>query len=158
MALPILSRGNPLAAFGESGDPFGSFDRGIDRLFENLWRGTGAPAAAVPGGFTPRIDVVEREAEYVVSAELPGLEEKDVRVEVHGDVLTLHGEKRSEHADEGSGWRWAERSYGAFRRAIRLPVEVEGDKASASFKNGVLTVTLPKASSARVRHIPVTAA
>lgn len=154
MAFPSIFRGHPASAPLEPGDPFGS----LERVVEGLWRGLGGPVAAAPGSFAPRIDIVEREAEYLVTAELPGLEEKDFQLEVHGNVLTLSGEKRLEHAEERQGWRWSERAYGSFRRAIQLPAEVESDKASASFRNGVLTVTLPKAEHARVRQIPVTSA
>jgi HSP20 family protein len=155
MAFPSIFRGHPIHSFDESGDPVGS----LERALENLWRGAGASAAVPPaGGFAPRIDVVERASEYLVTAELPGLDEKDFQLEVHGNVLTLTGEKRTEHEQERKGWRWTERSYGSFRRAIQLPVEVASDKASAAFKNGVLTITLPKAEHAQVRQIPVTPA
>jgi HSP20 family protein len=152
MAFPSIFRGNPAVAYGESGDPFGS----IDRVFDSFWRGLGAPAAAAPTGFVPRLDVVEREDDYLLTAELPGLEEKDFQLEVHGNVLTLSGEKHAAQEDDRKGWRWSERTYGSFRRSVQLPVEVAADKASASYKNGVLTVTIPKAEHARVRHIPVT--
>jgi HSP20 family protein len=158
MALPSIFRGHPVGVLQDSGDPFGSLDRSVDRLFEQVWRGVGAPEAMALTGFAPRIDVVERDGEYLVTAELPGVEEKDFQIEINRNVLTLHGEKRSERTDDQKGWRWAERSYGSFRRTIQLPVEVEAGKASAAFKNGVLTVTLPKAESARVRQIPVTSA
>lgn len=139
MAFPSIFRGHPLAAWLEA-DPF-----------------AGSPRSLV-GTFVPRIDVVEREAEYVVTAELPGLEEKDFQLEVHRNLLTISGEKRVEQEAERKGWRWSERAYGRFERSVQLPAEVTADSASASFKNGVLTVTLPKAESARVRHIPVTTA
>jgi len=154
MAFPGVFRGHPAFAHPETGDPLGS----IDRAFEGLWRGLGAPAASAPGGFAPRIDVVEREDEFLVTAELPGLEEKDFQLEVHGSVLTLSGEKRSGNEEARKGWRWSERSYGRFRRSIQLPVAVAADKASAAYRNGVLTVTVPKAEHARVRQIPVTTA
>jgi len=140
MALPSIFRVNP--------------DHSIERLFDDMWRGVATQPAAA---FAPRLDVVERESELLVNAELPGLEEKDFSLEVHGNVLTLRGEKRSEHEERKQGWHWNERSYGSFRRVVELPVEVDADKASASFKNGVLTVTLPKAESAKVRNIPVNA-
>lgn len=146
MAFPSIFRGLPVHL--ESAEPF-------DRVVEGLWRGLGASAQA-PTGFAPRIDVVEREGEYLVTAELPGLEEKDFQLEVHGNALTLTGEKRVEREEERKGWRWSERSYGSFRRSIQLPDHVAADKASAAFRNGVLTITLPKAEHARVRHIPVT--
>ena len=158
MALPSIFRVHPAGALRDFGtaDPVGALNRSIERLFDDMWRG--AVAAPAAGSFAPRLDVVERDGEILVSAELPGLEEKDISVEVHGNVLTLQGEKKSEQEDRKAGWYWSERSYGSFRRVVELPVEVEADKASASFKNGVLTITLPKAESAKVRSIPVNAA
>ncbi|MEB2346532.1 MAG: Hsp20/alpha crystallin family protein [Deltaproteobacteria bacterium] len=152
MAFPTIFRGYPVHL--DTADPLGSFDRAV----EGLWRGLGAAAPPVPAGFAPRIDVVEREGEYLVTAELPGLEEKDFQLEVHGNALTLTGEKRVEREEERKGWRWSERASGSFRRSIQLPDDVAADKASASFRNGVLAITLPKAEHARVRHIPVTTA
>jgi HSP20 family protein len=151
MAFPIVFR--PGRSFVQnSGDPLWS---SVDRLVEDLRRNN---AAQGPAGFAPRLEVVERENEYLVTAELPGLEEKDFQIEVHGNVLTVRGEKRGEQSGEEQGRHFSERVYGAFRRGIELPVEVSSEKASASFKNGVLTVTLPKAEAAKVRHIPVNAA
>ena len=150
MAFPIVFRpGRSLPSQGAS--PFWS---SVERLIEDLQRGEVAPAST----FVPRLEVLEREGEYVVTAELPGLEEKDFQVEVHGNVLTLRGEKRSEQTGEREGRHFTERVYGAFRRGIELPVEVQSEKTSASFKNGVLAVTLPKAETAKVRNIPVTSA
>jgi len=153
MAVPTLFRsGFPFAT--TSADPFFSLARSMDRFLENDWRG----AAAASAGFVPRLEVVEQDAEFVVTAELPGIEEKDLNLEVHGNVLTLRGEKRSERSGESEGRTWTERSYGEFRRAVELPADVQGDKASASFKNGVLAITLPKSDASKVRSIPVTPA
>ena len=150
MAFPIVFRsGRSLPS--RSASPLWS---PVERLLEDLQHGEVAGAST----FAPRLEVVEREGEYVVTAELPGLEEKDFQVEVHGNVLTLRGEKRSEQTGEREGRHFTERVYGAFRRGIELPVEVQSEKASASFKNGVLAVTLPKAETAKVRNIPVTGA
>jgi HSP20 family protein len=154
MAVPTLFRsGFPFAT--TSGDPFYSLARSMDRLLENDWRGGAAAASAA---FVPRLEVVEHDGEYLVTAELPGIEEKDLHLEVHGKVLTLRGEKRSERSGESEGRTWTERSYGEFRRAVELPADVQGDKASASFKNGVLAITLPKSDASKVRSIPVTPA
>lgn len=151
MAFPIVFRsGRSLPSQGAS--PFWS---SVERLFEDLQRGD---VAAPPSAFVPRLEVVEREGEFIVTAELPGLEEKDFQVEVHGNVLTLRGEKRSEETGERDGRHFTERVYGEFRRGLELPVEVQSEKTSASFKNGVLAVTLPKAETAKVRNIPVTSA
>ncbi|RIL05172.1 MAG: hypothetical protein DCC71_11330 [Proteobacteria bacterium] len=152
MAVPSLFRsGYPFATGGDPAWPM----RSIERLFEDLWR---AEAPVATPRFAPRLEVVEHENEFVVTAELPGLEEKDFDVEVHGNVVAIHGEKRSERSGEAKGRAWSERSYGEFRRVIELPTEIDGDKASASFKNGVLAVTIPKSEASKVRHIPVTAA
>ena len=151
MAFPIVFR--PGRSGVHSGDPFWS---SVDRLVEDIWRSNAAQTAAA--GFSPRLEVVEREGEFVVTAEIPGVEEKDFQIEVHGNVLTIRGEKRSETSGEQKGRHFSERVYGEFRRSIELPVEVSSEKASAAFKNGVLTVTLPKAETAKVRHIPVNAA
>jgi HSP20 family protein len=126
----------------------------MDRVLEDLWRGE----TAAPGRFVPQLEVVENENEFVLTAELAGVEEKDFHVEVHGKVVTLRGEKRSERTGENEGRSWSERAFGEFRRVIELPVEVDGEKATAAFKAGVLNVTLPKTSAAKVRHVPVTTA
>jgi HSP20 family protein len=147
MAFPIVFRPGRSQL---TGDPFWS---SVDRLVEDLWRSNAAQTQAA--GFSPRLEVVERPNEFVVSAELPGIEEKAVDVEVHGNVLTLRGEKRVEKSEEQEGRHFTERVYGEFRRSIELPVDVQADKATASFKNGVLTIHLPKAEAAKVRHIPV---
>jgi HSP20 family protein len=152
MAIPtVFRRGYSLPTAG--GDSFWNLSRTFDRLFDDVYERAPAPTA-----FAPRLEVVERQNEFLVSAELPGLEEKDFALEVHGNVLTLRGEKRSERGGEGEVSVWTERSYGAFRRAVELPTEVAADRATAAFRNGVLTVTVPKSDAAKVRHIPVNAA
>jgi len=150
MAVPTIFRtGTPFLA---GNDPLWSVSRSMDRVLEELWRNEASATAR----FVPRLEVVENENEFVVTAELPGLEEKDFHIEVHGKALTVRGEKKAERTEESEGRTWTERSFGEFRRMIELPVEVDGEKATAGFKNGVLTVTLPKASAAKVRHVPIT--
>lgn len=97
----------------------------------------------------PQVDVRESDKEYVIEAELPGMSEKDVELVLKDDVLTLKGEKKSEREEEEEEYHIAERSWGAFERSFRLPEGVDRDKVSAKFKNGVLTVTLPKTEKAR---------
>jgi HSP20 family protein len=133
--------------------------RSIDALFSDIWRGFGVPASpgALPG-FSPRLDVRETDEEYVIAAELPGLEESDFEVSLDDDVLTLKGEKRTSHEDEREGLRHVETRSGSFQRRLRLPVPVDADAVKASFKNGVLTVTVRKPAEPEptVRSIPVT--
>jgi HSP20 family protein len=102
--------------------------------------------------------VDESDEAYTVRADLPGLEEKDIRVSLEEDVLTIQGKQASEKQEEKKGVRWVERAHGSFHRAIRLPAEVDAAKVAASYRQGVLTVTLPKLPEAKpeVRTIPIT--
>ena len=111
-------------------------------------------------GAFPRTDVAETDREVEVSIELPGIDEKDVDVAIANDVLTIRGEKKDSREEKRKGFYLAERSYGAFHRAIPLPLGVDSDKAKAEFKKGILTISLPKTpeAQARVTKINVQAA
>lgn len=139
--VPRLGRTVPLVRRYED---FGldSFDRQVNRLFGEFFRGV-APAESV-GDFAPRLNVSESEKEVKVEAELPGLDEKDIKVELDQDSLVLSGEKKALEEQKDDQWYRAEHSYGRFHRVIPLPADVDGEKAKAKFKNGVLTITLPK--------------
>jgi len=138
--------------------PFLALHRDINRMFDDVFRGFEmAPFENLPGsgGLNwPSIDIEETETDLQVIAELPGLEQKDVNLEIANGVLVISGEKKSESEDKSR--RFSERYYGRFER--RIPLEdVEESKASASFKNGVLTVIIPKTHEAKekVRRIPI---
>ncbi len=131
------------------------FHREFDRLFEEFFRGFGLsrPAFDWPmGEFAPSVRVEEDDKEIRVTAELPGVEEKDVNVQLSDNALTISGEKKEEREEKGKRVYHSERCYGMFRRVIPLPVEVDEEKAEASFKNGVLTVRLPKAEAEEGRR------
>ncbi|GBD40770.1 Spore protein SP21 [bacterium HR39] len=143
-------------------DPFVAMRREIDRLFEDFartFRTFGMPAATT-GTLVPEIDLTETEGEYRITAELPGVDPKDVTVEVRGDLLVIRGEKRDEHEERGENRHFVERRFGRFERAIRLPAEVDLDRAEAVYDKGVLTIRLPKPEAAQkpVRRIEVKAA
>jgi HSP20 family protein len=145
-----------VSAAGAAGDPVLSLHREVNRLFEDFFRGFGVPAlAGVEQAPRPERRACRNRQGNPVTAELPGLDEKDVEVTVEEGVLTLRGEKKSEVEDKDRGY--SERSYGRFERRIGLPNGIEQDKASATFKKGVLTVTVPKSASAAesVRRIAV---
>ena len=142
-------------------DPFSSFRRQMDQLFDDFFAPMESRSAApFAGGAWPSVDVDETDKGYRVTAELPGLEQKDVDVQLNENTLTIKGEKREERSEGQGGRRYAERSYGRFERVIPFDAEVDADKVQASFKNGVLTVELPKNPKARdrARHIEVKAA
>jgi HSP20 family protein len=140
-------------------NPFLTLHREMNRLFDETFRSFDLLGHTIPGSSMtmgwPEIEIAENDKQVTVSAEVPGLEEKDVDVVLEDDVLILRGEKRSEIDDKDR--QFTERYYGQFERRIPLGVEVEEDKVSAAFKNGVLTVTLPKSASARSRtkRIPI---
>ena len=146
---------------GEEANPFLALHREMNRLFDDVFRGFDLTPFGFDRGFDrtigwPNIEVSDTDKEMKVTAELPGLEEKDVELELANGVLAIQGEKKIETEDEDR--LFSERYYGRFER--RIPVEnVEEDKASASFRNGVLTVILPKAAQAQrqVKRIAINA-
>jgi len=101
--------------------------------------------------------VSETNESVVVKMEVPGIDAKDIHVSLQENILTVKGEKKQEKEDKDERYHRVERSYGAFTRTMRLPVAVDGSKVAAGFKNGLLTVTLPKAPGARDTTIPVKA-
>lgn len=103
----------------------------------------------------PALDIADRENDILVRAEVPGLNAEDVEISVHGNVLSISGEKKESEEDKKEGYYHSERSYGSFRRDITLPTEVDPDKVNAEMKNGVLTVTLPKAEKAKTIKVKV---
>lgn len=135
--------------------PFLTLRREMDRLFDDAFRGFGFSGFDQSRLPWPQVEVVDRDKEVRVTAELPGLEDKDVELRVEDDVLVLRGEKRTEFDDVEQ--RYSERFYGRFERRIALPAEVDDERASATFRNGVLTVTLPKTERARqqTKRIPI---
>jgi HSP20 family protein len=125
----------------ELGDPFYALHREFDQMFDDFFGGGFIDRA---GAFNPRVDVTENDHEINVTAELPGLDQNNIEISLSGDVLTLSGEKKAEKEDQGENYYRLERSFGSFRGSIPLPVGVEADKVEATFKSGVLHVTLPK--------------
>jgi HSP20 family protein len=133
-------------------DPFVNFRREMDRLFDDFF----APAEArsfaaqtAQGMVSPSIDVHETEQAYTVTAELPGIDQKDIELKLDDNALTIRGEKRSERKEEDAGRRYSERSYGRFERVIPFQAEVDPDRVEASCENGVLKILLPKNVHAR---------
>lgn len=153
--------------------PFESLRREVERVFDDYYRGpwrlpftrTAFDVAPVwPGEFifgtTPAVDIVEKDAEYVITAEMPGVAASDVEVGLADGRLTIKGEKKDEKEEDRKGVHVSERRYGAVQRTFRIPPGVDAEKISASFKDGILTVTLPKVAAAQPseRKIDVAAA
>ena len=144
----------PAPYLEEQRTPFGQLRREMDRLFDDFFR---APMLGAEWGRMaawPSLEVNETDDEVRVTAELPGLDEKDVELTVQDGLLVLRGEKKSESEDRDRGW--SERSYGRFERRIALPDGADEAQCEASFRNGVLTVRIPRsADKARSRRIPI---
>ncbi len=128
---------------------------GVDRMLDDMRRlqqqmekafGGAGPMPVMRSDWQPALDVKENADGITLTAELPGLEEKDVEISLEEDVLTIKGEKRTEEKREEKGWHVQERAYGAFSRALQLPFAPKPDAVQASFAKGVLTVSLPRPS------------
>lgn len=138
--------------------PLETLQKEIDRLFRDFslsWPFRRAPLAFEPfwQGDTgweamPAVDMIEREKAYEIAVELPGMDEKDVEIAVAGDALTITGEKHDEREEKKVGYYLSERRYGSFRRSFLIPDDVDVDKIEASFRKGVLTVSLPRRADA----------
>lgn len=130
-----------------------SLQQEINRMFDDFFVPGSRFASEI--AVTPAIDIKEDEKSVTVTAELPGVEGKDVHIAVHDNVLTIKGEKHSEKKDDKDNYHYVERSYGSFARRVMLPSEVDSDHAEASMDKGVLTLKLPKIKSAGAKSIPV---
>jgi len=158
--LPVKKEATPPSAAG-AWQPFEALHREVDRLFDEFnggfWRSPFrrslfdyAPLGRMAASFNPpAVDIAEKDNAYEITAELPGIAEKDVDVKLAGGVLTIKGEKKSEKEEKKKDYVLSERSYGSFERSFGLPDGVDAEKIDAMFKNGVLTVTLPKKPEAQ---------
>ena len=161
--LPVKTESKDTApASSRSWYPFETLRREVDRLFEDF-DGWSAPfkrsvfdyapfGRFAPSARVPAVDIAEKDGNYEITAELPGIDEKDVEVRLADGGLTIRGEKKEQKEEKQKGYHLSERRYGAFERFFAVPEGVDEDKVSAVFKNGVLTVTLPKTAEAQKRE------
>lgn len=130
--------------------------REMDRLFDRFWEGDLSQLPSM-GEWAPALDVSETKDAVMVKAEVPGMDPKEIQLSLQDQFLTLKGEKKQEKEEKDEHYYRAERSYGAFVRTVRLPATVDGSKVTAGFKNGLLTVSFPKAPTAKGTTIPIKA-
>ena len=131
-------------------DPFNELSRFHDRFF-----GLSGPEAKLE--FSPAVDIYEDEKAIYLKAELAGINPEEIKINVENDVLTLEGERKLEKEEKKEGYHRVERSYGSFRRSFSVPDNVSTDEIDANYKDGVLTLTLPKTREATAKEIKVTA-
>ena len=147
-----VARRDPFAELADWRPFFGPLlGREGRNLLEEVW---GRSAA---GRLAPSVDISEDDGNYIVTAELPGTKREDVTVELEDDVLTIRGEKRNERDEKKEKRRFVERSYGTFSRSFTLPANADGERVSASFKDGVLTVTIAKRPETKPRVVDIKA-
>ncbi len=132
----------------------GTLRREMDNLWNRFFGETSMPSV-FSQEWAPMVDVSETKDNVVVKAEIPGMEAKDMDVSVSGDVLTIKGQKKTEEEKKDEHYHYRERYSGSFQRSFRLPVAVKTEKADAAFKDGVLTITIPKAEEAKKKEIKI---
>jgi HSP20 family protein len=128
------------------------FDSLFDRFFREEWL---APETTGVSSFVPAFDVSETDEEFLVKAELPGVDPKNVEVNLTGNVLTIRGEKKQEREEKTESLHRVERSFGSFSRSFSLPSEVKVDKITATYKDGVLDLKLPKTEPSKKKTIKI---
>lgn len=133
---------------------FGNAKQEMERLFDRLIATKWDDFPAL-GEWSPSMDISETKESLMVKVEVPGMDQQDIRISLQENLLTITGEKRQEKEEKEERYHRVERSYGAFTRGVRLPVGVDGTKVVATFKNGLLTVTLPKTPAAKGTTIPI---
>lgn len=148
-------------------DPMPQLHRDIDYLFDRFFQGFPSPLLtgwpSVPsfegrGPLKPKVDLSASEQEYLLTVEIPGVNEKDVRLDISGNTMTIRGEKKQEKEEKEKDYYRIERSYGSFQRVLSLPEDVDQEAVKASFKDGVLSVTMPRKALPKgaVKQIEIT--
>jgi HSP20 family protein len=155
--MPFGRSSSPARSGGED-DPIATMRREMDRLFDSFSRGWAMPAVA-SGFLSPKVDVAETEKGLEISAELPGVDQKDIQLDLADGVLTIKAEHKEEkeEKDEKKHYHLVERSHGSYMRRFAIPFEPDADKVNASFDKGVLQVTVPrsKAAEKKIKKIKI---
>ncbi len=134
----------------------GTIQSDMNRFFNSFFDTPTHSRGAALRRYAPAMDLVDTGEAFVLKADLPGLSESDVNIEVEDNVLTVSGERRSEHEDRKAGYYRVERSYGSFRRSLTLPEGVDPEAVKATFDKGVLEVTVPKPAQQTPRKVQIT--
>lgn len=146
-----------------------NFHREVDRIFDQAFRGFGLSQPWLDGVLWPRmadgmlkpiLDLSATDKEYTIAVEIPGVDEKDVKLEIANDILTIRGEKKHEKEEKDKNFYRVERSYGSFQRVLSLPEDADQDAVKATFKRGILTISMPRKAmpQADVRKIEIKSA
>jgi HSP20 family protein len=127
----------------------------MNRLFDDFFGRPVLKTAWTEGVWSPTVDVSEDKDNVIIKAEMPGMSREDVKISIQDNVLTLKGEKKQEKEEKDKNYHRIERSYGSFCRSFQLPTSVKSDKIKAAYKDGVLSITLPKTEEVKPKEIPI---
>ncbi|MGE4559832.1 MAG: Hsp20/alpha crystallin family protein [Desulfobulbus sp.] len=152
-SVPVKHGGKKPHFPGRHHDPMLQIHQDIDNLFDQFFRGWGFPQTGGLGKFAdfaggtllkPKVDLSAADKEYLLTVEIPGVDEKDVSVDIHDNTMTIKGQKKQEKEDKEKDYYRIERSYGSFQRVLSLPDDVDQDNIKAAFKDGILSITMPR--------------
>jgi HSP20 family protein len=152
----VIPVGTQRAAVRREANPFALLQQEIDRLFEGVTRNI--PGLATTTTTMPSMDISETDKVIEITAELPGLEKKDVELNIADNLLTIRGEKKNEREEKNKDYHLVERSYGSFSRSVELPAGVKFEDITAEIANGVLKVTVPKPVPKQTKQIEIKSA
>jgi HSP20 family protein len=134
-------------------DPLGLFRDEMDDLVSRIWRGT--QDGWLSGNFAPSVDLTEADNSFEVRMDIPGMESKDIDVQVHGNMVTVSGERKEEKEEKGKTFHRVERRTGKFSRSFTLPCAINEDEVAAEYTKGVLTLKLPKCEAAKSKKVAI---
>jgi HSP20 family protein len=132
-------------------DPFTALRQEMNDWISNVWGGNGGASTS----YAPALDVSEKENNFELRVDIPGMDPKDLDIQVRGNTVTITGQRKDEREEKGKTWHRVERRTGSFSRTITLPCEIDEKEVAAEYTNGVLSVTLPKSEQARPRKINI---
>jgi len=127
----------------------------MNDLLSSFWSGNGDVGSVFKGGMAPALDIAEKDNSFEIRMDIPGVESKDLDVEVHGNTVTISGRRKEEKEEKGKTFHRVERSAGSFSRTVTLPCSVSEKEVAAEYTNGVLSVVLPKSEDARPKKVSI---
>lgn len=150
-----LTRTQPATPSVRITDPFTLMRQEMNDLLSNFWSGNGDVGSVFKGGMAPALDIAEKDNSFEIRMDIPGVESKDLDVEVHGNTVTISGRRKEEKEEKGKTFHRVERSAGSFSRTVTLPCSVSEKEVAAEYTNGVLSVVLPKSEDARPKKVSI---
>jgi HSP20 family protein len=150
-----LVRWNPARDLATWPSNLFGIQREMNRMFDNFFDSSDRGEDYALTTWSPAVDIAEHDDQYIVKMELPGVSKEEVKITLESNILTIRGEKKQEKETKKENYHRVERSYGSFQRSFTLPTTVKSDRIDAAFKDGILSISLPKAEEAKPKQIEV---